>query len=136
MGFLDNLENDLKALEGREEFANRAEENRIRDEERVRALAAAPFAERLKSGAFTEELLKQATHAGYAARTKVHMTWLGTTLRLEARDRKLDLRPTADGVLAVFLQGADELRSSLVDLDGSPAALVSELLGPKNEPAL
>lgn len=134
MGFLDNLENDLKALEGREEFANLADQNRLRDEERVRALAAAPYAERLKSGPFTDELLKQATHAGYSARTKVHMTWLGTTLRLEARDRKLDLRPTADGVLAVFLQGVDEVSSRLVDLHASPATLVSELLGPKSEP--
>lgn len=128
MGFLDNLENNLKTLEGRDDGTGRGEENRRRDAERRQALAAAPCAERLKSGPFTEELLNQASQAGYRARTKVHFTWLGTTLRLQARDRKLDLRPAPNGVLAVFSENNQEVRTIPVDLDGDPAALVSELL--------
>jgi hypothetical protein len=130
MSFLDNLENNLKALEGREDAsAGNEQASRRRDAERRDALAVAPHAERLKSGAFTAELLSAATLAGYSMRTKVHFTWLGTTLRLDARNRRLELRPTADGVTAVFLEGGQEVRTTPADLDGSPAALVRELLG-------
>lgn len=129
MGFLDNLENNLKAMEGRDEAAgSREQDHRRREEERRDALAAAPYAERLKSGPYTEELLKQATLAGHSARTKVSLTWLGTTLRLEARGRRLELRPTGEGVVAVVLEDNAELRTLPVDLDGNPAPLVRELL--------
>jgi hypothetical protein len=134
MSFLDNLENNLKALEGREEASDGREQASLRREaDRRDALAAAPHAERLKSGAFTAELLSAATLAGHSMRTKVHFTWLGTTLRLEARNRRLELRPTADGVTAVFLEGGEEIRTTPADLDGSPAALVRELLGTPGE---
>jgi hypothetical protein len=129
MGFLDNLENNLKAMEGREEGAgSRERDNGRREAERRDALAAAPFAERLKSGPYTERLLHEATVAGHAARTKVNFTWLGTTLRLEARGRKLELRPTATGVVAALLEGNAEVRTVPVDLDGDPAPLIRELL--------
>jgi hypothetical protein len=62
-------------------------------------------------------------------RTKVDITWLGTTLRLQAREKKLELRPTPQGVIAVFLEDAREVRSAPVDLNRSPARLVHELLG-------
>ncbi len=128
MGFLDNIENNLKALEGREERDGGEHQSQRRETERRAALAAAPFAERLKSGPYTSELLQQAAVLGHGVRTKVQATWLGTTLRLEARGRKLDLRPTAEGVLAVFLDGTTELRSAPVDLEGSPEPLIREFL--------
>jgi hypothetical protein len=128
MGFLDNLENDLKALEGRETFADPAQEQRRREAERARALAIAPYAERLKSGAFTDALLGQATQAGFRARTKVNFTWLDGALRLEARGRRLELRPTAEGVVAVLFEDNAERSTLPVDLDGDPAALVKLLL--------
>jgi hypothetical protein len=127
MSFLDNLENNLKTLESRDEGTN-AENAKQRSAERQRALAAAPYAERLKSGPYTDELLKQAARAGHQARTKVHLAWLGTTLRLEVRERRLELRPTPGGVLAVFLDNGQELRAQAVDLDGDPAPLVREWL--------
>jgi hypothetical protein len=128
MSFLDNLENNLKALEGRDEGAGLEQERDRRESERQEALAAAPHAARLKSGPFTAELLNQATRAGYSVRVKVQFTWLGTSLRLQARDRKLDLRPTPEGVVGVFLDGNTEVRHVPVDLDGDPAPLVQELL--------
>ncbi|MGE5645133.1 MAG: hypothetical protein ACM336_05015 [Acidobacteriota bacterium] len=129
MGFLDDLENNLKAMEGREEATAGNERDRARREsERLEALAAAPHAERLRTGPFTGRLLNEAALQGHAARTKVNIAWLGSTLRLEARGRKLELRPTATGVVAAFLEITTELSSQPADLDGDPAPLVRELL--------
>lgn len=33
-----------------------------------------------------------------------HIAWLGTTLRLEACGRRLELRPTATGIIVVYLE--------------------------------
>src|SRR5579884_1931725 len=117
MGFLDNLENSLKSLESRDERDSQNERHRREAEEQA-ARAAAPFAEELKSAPFTQQLMAQATRLGFAQRTKVHIAWLGTTLRLEARERRLELRPTAEGVMAVFVDQGVELRRESVDLNG------------------
>lgn len=127
MSFLDNLENNLKALEGREEMRNEREWSR-REAERAQAIAVAPHAEKLKNGPFTAELLTQATRVGRENRLLVRPAWLGNTLRLEARDRKLELRPTAEGVVAVYLEGGEEVRREPVDLTGSPESLVRQWL--------
>lgn len=129
MSFLDNLENNLKSMESREE---RGEQNsrdaRLRNADRAQAQASAAFAEQLKKGPYATELLKQATRLGYAIRTKVHLAWLGTTLRLEARGSKLELRPTPEGVVAVVIEGNSELRTTNVDLNGKPESLAREWL--------
>lgn len=127
MGFLDNLENNLKSLERQDERDTTAHERRR--VERADALAVAPWAEKLKTSAFTKDLMNKAVEAGHHIRTKVYMTWLGTTLRLEARGKKLELRPTAEGIRAVFLEGLDETKSRPVDLNGDPGELVREWLG-------
>jgi hypothetical protein len=125
MSFLDNLENNLKSLESQEEGKDAAERaQRARESARASAQAAAPSAEELKKGPFTAELLKQAARIGFSLRTKVHVAWLGTTLRLEARERRLELRPTASGVMAAYLENGVETRSEPVDLKGDPAAMV------------
>jgi hypothetical protein len=117
MSFLDNLENNLKSLESREEGNESAEQQqRARERDRAQAQAAAPYAEELKKGPFTTELLKQSARVGFEKRTKIHVAWLGSTLRLEARDRRLELRPTAAGVLAVYLEDGQEVRSEPLDL--------------------
>jgi len=129
MSFLDNLENNLKSLESQEEGRESAERSqRARAAERANAQAAAPWAEELKKGAFTAELLKQAARTGFSMRLKVHVAWLGTTLRLEARERRLELRPTAAGVVAVSIEEGREVRSEPVDLAGDPAELVRRWL--------
>ena len=125
MSFLDNLENNLKSMESAEQRRDEAERRqRDRSAERAEILAAAPWAEELKKGAFATELLKQATRIGFSMRTKVHIAWLGTTLRLEARDRRLELRPTGSGVVAAYIDEGQETRVERVDLSGDPAVLV------------
>ena len=123
MSFLDNLENNLKALENREQGG--IDESRRRDSERERALAVAPWAERLKASPFTSAVMKQATLAGRERRIKVNLIWLATTLRLEARDQRLEFRPEPDGIMAVFMNGNEELRREPVDLEASPAPLIA-----------
>jgi len=125
MSFLDNLENNLKSMENAEQLRDEAERRgRSRDAERAEALAAAPYAEELKKGPFTAGLLQQAARIGFSMRTKVHIAWLGNTLRLEARDRRLELRPTPTGVVAAYLEEGRDARVEPLDLAGDPAALV------------
>jgi hypothetical protein len=121
MGFLDDLENNLKSLESQEDGKESAErQHRDRENLRANAQAVAPSAELLKKGPFTAELLTQAARVGHSMRIMVRATWLGTTLRLEARDRKLELRPTPSGIAAVYLENNREVRSEALDLTGNP----------------
>jgi hypothetical protein len=121
MSFLDNLENNLKSLESREESSGNAEQQqRARERARAEAQAAAPWAEELKKGPFTAELLKQAARVGFEKRTKVHVAWLGSTLKLEAREQKVELRPTGSGVQAVYSDG----RVETVDLKSSAESFI------------
>ncbi len=119
MSFLDNLENNLKALESLEQGG--IDESKRRELERERALAAAPWAEKLKNGSYVPALMRDLTRAGFTRRTKVNFVWLGTTLRIEARGQRLDLEPTSGGVEAVFPD-----HRVPVDLEGSPDALVQQ----------
>jgi hypothetical protein len=137
MSFLDNLESNLKNLESSEEGREDAgRQQRARESQLAQARAAAPFAEELKKGPFTAELLRQATRIGHTQRIKVHIAWLGTTLRLEARERRLELRPAANGVLAVYLEGNQEVRSEPLDLKGSAEELVRNwLTAPAGSPS-
>ena len=129
MSFLDNLENNLKSLESQSEGKEAAERQlRARESERAVAQAVAPYAEELKQSPFTSELLIQATRVGHALRTKVHIAWLGNTLRLEARERRLDLRPTAEGIVTAYSEGGREVRTEPLDLQGSPEQLLRDWL--------
>ncbi len=121
MSFLDNLENNLKALEGREQGS--MDDHRRRDSERKEAVAAGPWADKLKRGTFAATMMQLATRSGFAIRTKVNLLWMNSTLRLEARGHKLELRPTASGVVAVFLYNNEETAREDVDLDASPEPL-------------
>jgi len=125
MSFLVNLENNFKSLESHEEGKeDAARQQRARQNERSQAQAAAPHAEALKKGPYTAELLRQATRIGHALRTKVHIAWIGSTLRLEARERRLELRPNATGIVAVYLENNQEQRSEPLDLNGNPEDLL------------
>src|SRR3954452_12737225 len=120
MSFLDNLENNLKSLESHEEGSDAAEQQRrTRERNRAEAQAAAPYAEQLKKSPFNAELLKQAARVGFEKRTKVHVAWLGSTLRLEARERRLEFRRTASGVLAAYIEDGQQTRTEPADLNGS-----------------
>jgi len=129
MGFLDNLENNLKSLESQEDGKEAAERaHRTRESTRASAQAAAPWAEELKKGPFTAELLKQSARVGFSLRIKVHVAWLGTTLRLEARDRRLELRPTSSGIVAAYLHNGAETRSEPLDLKSDAGEFVRRWL--------
>jgi hypothetical protein len=70
--------------------------------------------------------MQRATKAGYQRRTKINLAWIGTTLRLEARGRRLELRPQPDGISAVFLHGTEESKRQPVDLKKDSQKLVAE----------
>jgi len=129
MSFLDNLENNLKSLESSEQGREDAERaRRDREHQRSLAQAVAPFAEQLKQSPFTAELLRQAARVGFSLRTKVHIAWLGSTLRLEAREKRLELRPTPQGIVAGYIENGREIRTEPCDLQGSPEDLVRRWL--------
>jgi len=100
MSFLDNLENNLKALENLE--AGGIDDRKRREAAREREIAAAPWAERLKNSAYVGKLMRDLTKAGFARRMKVHFVWIGRSLRLEAMGERVELEPTPGGVEAVF----------------------------------
>jgi hypothetical protein len=117
MSFLDNLENNLKALENLE--SGGIDDRKRREAVREREIASAPWAERLKNSAYVGKLMRDLTKAGFSRRMKVHFVWIGRSLRLEAMDERMELEPTPVGVDAVF---AD--RRIPVDLDGDPDKLI------------
>ena len=127
MDFLDNLENSLKNLESREE-RDGADQQRQADY-RARALAAGPWAEKLKNGDWTKKLFDEAAIAGHRIRAKVYMAWLEQTLRLEVKGRTLVLEPTPDGIVGVQTEPDGSTKRAPVDLDSEPAELLSEWLG-------
>ncbi len=127
MGFLDNLENSLKSLESVEERNGNNQQRR--EEDRARALAIAPWAEQLRSCEYTKRLFDAAAVAGHRIRTKVYMAWIDGKLRLEAKERRLELRPTPEGILAEIIEPDGRSESKPVDLGGDPQALINEWLG-------
>src|SRR5204863_5169132 len=125
MSFSDNLENDLKNLEKQEE-RDPVSIERVRKQklsQRASALAAAPHAENLRNGKFTSGLLTHVTRIGHTLRTKVNIMWLGTTLRLQAREHRLELRPTPEGIVASFFVNEKETKKQKIDLAGNPEKL-------------
>ena len=131
MSFLDNLENNLKALESREEKDPEALARAAAAREFARALALeiAPHAEALRNGPFKDGLLTACRDIGHRRRTLVRPTWVDSTLRLEAGAKKLELRPTPGGVMAVFFEAGVEQESTPIDLSTDPVKLAQRWLG-------
>ncbi len=134
MSFLDNLENDLKALEKREERdpekVKREQERREAD--RTAALLRAPHAEALRTSPFTSELLTQCRAIGHAQRVLVQFTWLGESLRMDAKAKRMELAPTAEGITAVFSSNGEQIDRVTVDPEADDAAALARrwLTGP------
>jgi len=130
MGFLDNLENNLKALENRNERDPEvlAREAAARDAARSMALEIAPYAEALRNGPFKDGLLTACREIGHRRRILVRPVWVDSTLRLEAGARKLELRPTPSGVLAVFFDEGRDQESAPIDLSSDPVKLAEKWL--------
>jgi hypothetical protein len=117
MSYLDNLENNLKALENQEERdpMNVKREQERREAERSAALLRAPYVEALKTSPFTLELLTQCRAIGHQQRVLVQFTWLGEALRLDAKAKRMLLTPTSEGITAVFSVDGNETGRSNVD---------------------
>jgi len=130
VSFLDNLENNLKALESRDERdpATLAREAAAREAARSVALQIAPHAEALRNGPFKDGLLTACRNIGHRRRILVRPVWVDSTLRLEAGGKKLELRPTPGGVLAVFFDGDTEQQSTPLDLSSDPVKLAEKWL--------
>ena len=126
MSFLDNLENSLKSLESREE--RDPGEQRRKEDEKVQNRAAAPWAEKLRTSEYTQRLFEQAALAGHRIRTKIYMAWIDSTLRLDARERRLELRPTPDGIMASMIESDGSTQTLPIDLNGRPEDLLEKWL--------
>jgi hypothetical protein len=117
MSFLDNLENNLKALESREE---RDPEKIKRDQERREAeknaqQRIAPYAELLRNAPFTQSLLTECRTVGHGLRVLVQFTWIGDKLRLDAKTKRMELTPTPEGIVAVYSVNGAEVGNEKVD---------------------
>jgi hypothetical protein len=134
MGFLDNLENGLKALENREERDPEKvrRDQKRRDADRTAALLRAPYAEALRTSPFTSELLTHCRAIGHGQRVLVQFIWLGESLRMDAKTKCMDLTPTAEGITAILsLSGAEIGREAIDPKVDDPAALAKRwLMGP------
>ena len=129
MSFLDNLENNLKALESREERdpekVKREQERREAD--RTSALLRAPHVEALRTSPFTAELMTHCRTIGHAQRVLVQFTWLGESLRLDAKAKRMELAPTAEGITAVFTVDGQETGRQTVDPNVDDASVLARL---------
>jgi hypothetical protein len=131
MSFLDNLENNLKALENQEEKnpEKLKRDQERREAERNSALLRAPHAEALKNSAFTSHLLTMCRTIGREHRVLVRFTWIGENLRLDAAAKRMELTPTPEGIVAVFsLNGAEVSRETVVAQTADAAALARRWL--------
>ncbi|MBY0508330.1 MAG: hypothetical protein K2X03_30740 [Bryobacteraceae bacterium] len=132
MSYLDSLENNLKALENQAERdpAEVRRKQEARANERAAAVAAEPFVKQLREGEFTRSLLGHCATLGYGLRLKVRPLWLGNVLRLEARDKQLDLEPSADGIHLVFREAGEVIgREPLDDRLDAAEPLAKRWLG-------
>ncbi len=136
MSYLDNLESNLKALESQEEKdpQARARAAAARETARAAALAIAPHADALRNGPFLDGLLTACRELGHARRILVRPVWVDSTFRLEAGSKKLELRPTPAGVLAVCIVDGKEQETTPVDLASDPAKLAKKWLEPEGAP--
>jgi hypothetical protein len=131
MSFLDNLENNLKALENQEEKnpekVKRDQERR--EAERSSALLRAPHATALKNSEFTSQLLTKCRTIGREQHVLVQFTWIGDNLRLDAAAKRMELTPTPEGIVAVFSSNGAEVSREMVNPQtGDAAALARQWL--------
>jgi hypothetical protein len=128
MSFLDNLENNLKALESREEKdPEKVKRDRERREaDRAAALLRAPHVEALKNSPFTSELLTQCRRIGHGQRVLVQFTWIGESLRLDAKVKRMELIPATEGITAVLSVDGVETGRVTVDPRVDDASALAE----------
>ena len=82
----------------------------------------APHVEALRNSAFTSELLTQCRTIGHGQRVLVRFTWIGESLRLDAKEKRVELIPTSEGITAVFTVDGGETGRVTVDPQADDAA--------------
>jgi hypothetical protein len=124
MSYLDNLENNLKALENQEEKdpekVKRDQERR--EAERNAALSRAPYVDALKNSAFTSQLLTECRTIGHGQRVLVQFVWIGESLRLNAKNKRMEMTPSSEGIVAVMSLDGVETERVTVDPQKDDAA--------------
>ena len=117
MSFLDNLENNLKALENLEEKDPEKvqREKERRESDRTAALERAPYVDALKNSQFTTDLLTECRTIGHGQRVLVKFIWIGETLRLDAQSKRMELIPTPAGIEAVISEAGAEKDRVTID---------------------
>ena len=123
MSFLDNLENNLNALERIEEKdpEKLKREQERRESERRDALLRGPHVEALKTSAFTQELLGQLRVVGREFRVLPRFTWIEEVLRIDAGTKRMEFVPTAKGIEAVMSADGVEKSRGMVDVEKDDA---------------
>jgi hypothetical protein len=123
MSFLDNLENNLKALESVEERDPEKvqREKERRESDRTAALGRAPYVDALKNSKFTTDLLTECRTIGHGQRVLVKFTWIGETLRLDAQSKRMELIPTPAGIEAVISEAGAEKDRVVIDPETADA---------------
>ena len=132
MSYLDNLENNLNALERLEEKdPEKVQRDRAqRDTERTAALARAPHADALRNSEFTSQLLTECRAIGHKQRVLVQFTWIGENLRLECKTKdgnvkRLELTPTPEGITAINSLDGVEMGRQPLELAADDAAALA-----------
>jgi len=131
MSFLDNLENNLKALENLEEKDPEKvqREKERRESDRTAALERAPYVDALKNSQFTTDLLTECRTIGHGQRVLVKFIWIGETLRLDAQSKRMELIPTPAGIEAVISEeGAEKDRATIDPATADASALARRYL--------
>jgi DNA repair exonuclease SbcCD ATPase subunit len=127
MDFLDNLENSLKNLEQQQERDSNSAARQM--EARRKASEIAPWADALKKSAYVQDLFQKAAIAGHRLRSKIYIAWLENTLRLEAKGRWCEIRPTTSGIEYEFVSPDGGTVKKSLDLASDPDLLLAEWLG-------
>ena len=131
MSFLDNLENNLNALERQEEKDPEKvkRDHERRDAERDAALLRAPYVEALKTSPFTTQLLTECRTIGHGQRVLVQFVWIGESLRLNAKNKRMELTPSPEGIEAVMsVDGEETARATVDPSKDDPSALARRWL--------
>jgi hypothetical protein len=92
-------------------------------------LLRAPFVEALKSSPFTDTRLTECRAGGREQRVLVQFLWIGENLRLNAKNKRMELMPSPEGIIAV--QSVDGLETGRTTIDpqkDDPAALARNWL--------
>jgi hypothetical protein len=123
MSFLDNLENTLKNMERGSELEEQEDVRKVASER-----ASAPYAHALRRSDWTQRLLTECVTIGHGQRTRINMAWIEDVLRLDARERRMELCPTPQGIQVIMQRDGVETHREMADLSGDPAALVARWL--------